>query len=621
MKTRSKRATPNKKAAPNKKETRTVPDLIKAKDYLLDRFRHDMLQAVYASLEAGELARIMDSDLIVEPFDEAACVFDDVHFYWHTRTDFLADINVMIPMRIREDDGTQATEYEEMLLSVHVCFIEDEHHCEVDEIHSLFNPPDRSGMLELDEYLVPVMKWETQNTHAEGIWLKYYPEAYKNGHLRNPIDLAEKMGLTVEYKYRNLPSPITQLQLAGVGEDSPEKDTITINLAMNGQLNNTKALYQCCIAYEWHYLFYVLQGIGNATPYGLPHKEVPAEMPGMYSPLASLFDQLGYGGLALMIPASFLKKYISDHEADTVTRERCHGYRMHAAAMLEQIGFMLSEEYTLCKSHIRTRMIQIGYWHAKGIFNYTEGGHYTRAFRADEEELRIPDSSYTIGSRKNAIWLFYHNKAFRECVQNGDFVYADGLLVLAQDKLLEYDGQRGLVPAAAVNYQVDRYCIRLDRYFDNNLREYEYSFSQDSLRALGAYPHREVSPDEVSWMKRKKSFHGLMTELMLRRNINLKELAESLRIPEDEIISLCTAEQDSYDQDLVVSLCVCLHLPPALSSIVLEKAGIDLDKEDRGGRRAILCLFYLDDIRVLVKSLAMDQTLSSFYYLGHPMAS
>ena len=112
-----------------------------------------------------------------------------------------------------------------------------------------------------------------------------------------------------------------------------------------------------------------------------------------------------------------------------------------------------------------------------------------------------------------------------------------------------------------------------------------------------------------------------MTELMLRRNITPKDLAESLSISEDEIISLCTAEQLSYDQDIVVSLCVRLHLPPALSSIVLERAGIDLDKEDRGGRRAILCLFYLDDIKVLARSLAMDQTMCSFYYYEHPVAS
>ena len=92
------------------------------------------------------------------------------------------------------------------------------------------------------------------------------------------------------------------------------------------------------------------------------------------------------------------------------------------------------------------------------------------------------------------------------------------------------------------------------------------------------------------------SFHGALSYIMKGR-VTVDELTKRVPISRSTILRLRTEERKSYDLDQVIAICVGLHLPPWLSGILLEKAGLTVNRYGPYGYYGtILDCFYMDTI-------------------------
>ena len=102
------------------------------------------------------------------------------------------------------------------------------------------------------------------------------------------------------------------------------------------------------------------------------------------------------------------------------------------------------------------------------------------------------------------------------------------------------------------------------------------------------------------------TFHGALAYIMKGRT-TVDELAERIPISRRTLLRLRTEERKSYSIDQIVAICVGLHIPPWLSEILLEKAGLKVKRYgDYGYYGIILDCFYMDDINAVQNFLSAN---------------
>ena len=605
-----------------KAQTRMVPDLKDIRTYLMLDMMPVITGGVQEALDSGRLAEIMQSPLISETVHPAMVKIKKVSCYLEDRNDFYADVQAMLTLHAQDESGSTYVEYGHVVISLFLTFIEEERTCCVEEITSLAEAPDRTGYLKLDQWLAPMMTWDRKEKCADKIWEIYFRDAIRDPHRRDPVELARRMKLKIRERYMRDVDRRAVLELANVGcsEDQPTEDAIVINTcATDNPTGRDLQIYMCCMEYEWHYLFYNFQGLNYDLLQNVPKKEVPIDARDEGNPLGFLDDQKDHVARALMMPKGFLEKYIAAHRALAGRKERCHGYDMHEAARLEEIGLMLNRDYNYSLSQIRIRFRHLGNWQAKNIFNWIGAG-CAQAYSCDKKYIEDSTKHYVIGPRENAIMLYCCDERFRSYVSDGSFVYANGLLVAAAEGNLIHDPTLGLMPSRRVNSSVDQYCLRIQRTYIARKHAYKYAFDPAYLvpGAMPTMPRIDVS-EEAEWMKGFADFHTLLGE-MIRKKTSVPKLVKASKIPASKIAQLCAHEEEKYDLRTIVQICIGLHLPPALSGIMLERARIKIEDDPLSGRlQAMLSLFYLEDMQFL-----MDPTMSTvpiYAILSHDTAA
>ena len=100
------------------------------------------------------------------------------------------------------------------------------------------------------------------------------------------------------------------------------------------------------------------------------------------------------------------------------------------------------------------------------------------------------------------------------------------------------------------------------------------------------------------------SFHGVLAYIMKGRT-TVDELVKRIPISRRTLLRLRTEERKSYKLDQVIAICIGLHLPPWLSEILLDKAGLSVKRYGTYGYYGtILDCFYMDTIQDVQKYLS-----------------
>ena len=607
-----------------KAEPVLIPKVQNMDNYLIKHYKSFFVREMNRLLAEGRIAEIIGTTVKSERILPGDCCFQRFNYWRINRCDFWIQIDLRLELQIQTSAGTD-TDFFWFNAEFWFAFSDEgDEQCCFSDICMLTGERDYGDCIKLDKYLVPVLRRDEIDKYAEFVWMKYDPEAYQDPKQRNPRRLAQKMGLSiitlplskrVDTKavlfFHDGSIPVQPEQQPGKMErPEPQQEKIpamTIVLNSHASCTNDFCLdiYHECIHFEWHYLFYRLQDMHNNDVNQLKMvRRTAVKDKDVSNPVEFMEQHARYGSYALMMPASFMRETISTMYKDVSANKRKNGSFDHDGRRYDTIARNIASEYTLMKARVRARMIQLGYTAARGALNYVDG-RYITPFAFSEIENSSGSQTYVIG-RKAVAKLYETDEKFQKLMRSGQFAYVDGHVVHCDSASVThtYDGAR---LSAWANAHIDRVSLRFSKIYEGN-HTYTYTFGQmqseedvrNSLKFLdinGSMSLQEAEQAKNRLMEEMPmSFHSALAYTMKGR-CTVDELIKRIPISRSTLLRLRTEERKQYNLDQIIAICIGLHLPPWLSEILLDKAGLTVKRfGPKGYYGTILDCFYMDTI-------------------------
>ena len=473
--------------------------------------------------------------------------------------------------------------------------------------------------VKLDEYLVPVYKWDDIEEESENIIFHTISEGLSDAKWLQPGLLAERLGLNIVYLPLYKRPRTASILFFGPGEvltaaDSEEKlepipvkvngNTIVLNTRKPGQERD--AIFHECFHYVEHRLFFQLQQLHN-TDISYLAKWKPVELKkDERSPIEWIEWQAHIGSQCLQMPKRLLRKRISDELSDMQKLDRHMGFKLQAA------GRKLAKEFNVYNYQLRNRMIHVGFPAAKGALNFVEDDYITPfAFELGE----CHGSQTFVISPKEVADEYVRNEVFRELIDTGRYIYADGHVCLNEPQYVIRQGDRLRLTEWA-NAHVDQCCLRFVRNYIRDKRTH-YVFGQlnsdeeynGRSLALSLQSSAEDALKQAQEMSQvllnlPGSFSGTLIAHMKRVGITRERLAEEAMMSGTMIKRMRTSERD-LTLDQVIAVCIGLHIPPEYSFDLIEKAGFRLrNTPEHLIYKSILQTMYMEKLMNIQKLLA-----------------
>ena len=473
--------------------------------------------------------------------------------------------------------------------------------------------------VKLDEYLVPVYKWDDIEQESENIIFHTISEGLSDAKWLQPGLLAERLGLNIVYLPLYKRPRTASILFFGPGEvltaaDSEEKlepipvkvngNTIVLNTRKPGQERD--AIFHECFHYVEHRLFFQLQQLHN-TDISYMAKWKPVELKkDERSPIEWIEWQAHIGSQCLQMPKRLLRKRISDELSDMQKLDRHMGFKLQAA------GRKLAKEFNVYNYQLRNRMIHVGFPAAKGALNFVEDDYITPfAFELGE----CHGSQTFVISPKEVADEYVRNEVFRELIDTGRYIYADGHVCLNEPQYVIRQGDRLRLTEWA-NAHVDQCCLRFVRNYIrdkhthyvfgqlNSDEEYNGRSLALSLQSSAEDALKQAQEMSQVLLNLPGSFSGTLIAHMKRVGITRDRLAEEAMMSGTMIKRMRTSERD-LTLDQVIAVCIGLHIPPEYSFDLIEKAGFRLrNTPEHLIYKSILQTMYMEKLMNIQKLLA-----------------
>lgn len=610
----------------NHEKTVLVPNVIDMDTYFHKHYDKQLITELNELLADGSIAAKTGKDIVSERILPEECSVKSIRYWGESRQTFYIDLEVRLELKVRSGNETD-TDFFWFYVIFWYCFDDVDEECSLHEFGLLENRRCPRYCCRLDKHLVPVFRRDEIEFYAPEIWRKYLPEAVDDAEARHPSFLANAMGLAVtnlrlydrphtrsviffeDGKIPVEPDPCISAQRDPDPIDVPVKaNTIVLNINTKNDFDHSLDIYHECIHYEWHYLFYKLQAMHDSDIGQLPATRVTVKKGKPVSgPTNFMESQARLGSYCLMMPMSFMKDNIKKLKAEFKPYARKEGYFDHDGFKFEYIGRMMSEMYQLPKARLKARMKQLGCTAVNGALNFVDG-RYITPFALSNPDSCKNGNVYVI-DRKNVLSLYKSSKKFRDLMQSGRFSFVDGHIVYnnteAEEVVYTASGAR---LSAWANAHVDEVCLRFRRLYTDE-HKYRYTLgrmnSEEDLKksmrfldAAGSLSGKDAQRMKDQFVKEMPlSFHGTLSYIMKGR-VTVDELVKRVPISRHTIIRLRTEERTSYDLDQVIALCIGLHLPPWLSEILLDRAGLSVKRYGpKGYYGVMLDCFYMDTMK------------------------
>ena len=473
--------------------------------------------------------------------------------------------------------------------------------------------------VKLDEYLVPVYKWDDIEEESENIIFHTISEGLSDAKWLQPGLFAERLGLNIVYLPLYKRPRTASILFFGPGEvltaaDSEEKlepipvkvngNTIVLNTRKPGQERD--AIFHECFHYVEHRLFFQLQQLHN-TDISYLAKWKPVELKkDERSPIEWIEWQAHIGSQCLQMPKRLLRKRISDELSDMQKLDRHMGFKLQAA------GRKLAKEFNVYNYQLRNRMIHVGFPAAKGALNFVEDDYITPfAFELGE----CHGSQTFVISPKEVADEYVRNEVFRELIDTGRYIYADGHVCLNEPQYVIRQGDR-LHLTEWANAHVDQCCLRFVRNYIrdkhshyvfgqlNSDEEYNGRSLALSLQSSAENALKQAQEMSQVLLNLPGSFSGTLVAHMKRVGITRERLAEEAMMSGTMIKRMRTSERD-LTLDQVIAVCIGLHIPPEYSFDLIEKAGFRLrNTPEHLIYKSILQTMYMEKLMNIQKLLA-----------------
>ena len=570
-----------------------VPVVQSMTRYLFAHYRLSMYSFLNNSLRSGQLEKIVGFSFTNRKINREVCTFRGVNFWRIDRRNFWADVRVSLLL------GTESGSRE---WRGYLCFWFSAGHSgsltgTIEELTSEEDAPDRKNMALLSPYLIPYFTSAKMDAEAENLWETYIPGSLADPELRKAQDLAREMGLSIVHlplhRHKGVSSILFLIDdcalVSESGASSVEvripANTIVINT------NNVKKEYSDfnifheCVHYCEHYLFFCLQEMHHNDLLRMKTREIEIPEAGekVSNPVYWMEKQANRGAYGLMMPVRFMCGLMAE-KSQSLKRYA------HEGEKYEQIGLAIAEELGLPHFRVRARMIQLGHIHAKGALNYVDR-YRIQPYSFDEESLRQSEHTFNI-DRLTAGDLYEKNAGFREVLDSGKFIYADGHIVRNEPRFVEQAPWGHMLTPWAIRH-VDQCCLRFTRIYEQEnvgryvfgRMNYDPNYVEQTMFYLEDLINEKEMDEIEAELQYKRNFPSTFLEafdMLMKRNGDTREaIAEKLSMPSRTLLRWLEDPDRRINADFVVTVALLWRLPDWISALLLDRAYIHLSETNR----------------------------------------
>lgn len=457
------------------------------------------------------------------------------------------------------------------------------------EKEALINKP---GVINVDKYLLPVLKGTDYSRLADFILKEYFPEVYGKDERVDPGLWLKRMNTTVcygffpeegvlgEYFFGFGNADIFDPKTGEAKNTYIDPGTVVVNHTI---LQKPEAL-NSTLAHEGAHKFF-------ATPYFMLQKThghdycsymckrgTTKEPPGndKWNPVDIMEMQ------ANKFPAYLMIQEEPGKEHAKRLLESYGGERS-----LENISRLVSdmaEYYGTTKTMARTRLVEFGYIEARG-FLQSVSGNLVPSYMSNLKDTE----TYTI-DEADGIKEYSRNDDFRQILSSGQYIYVEGHYCLKDKKYVFADqfGAHHLTYYAREH--MDECCLVFRRVYENTYTriingvlqkgsgrgrqdvKYSGKNGESPLTEEGKRLRMMIERQMAESGMLQMSFNQMTVELMKQKKMTIQKLADETGLSEETIKNMRNDPARIFQIKEIVAVCIAMHLSPETSEIYI-KAG------------------------------------------------
>lgn len=401
----------------------------------------------------------------------------------------------------------------------------------IEELTSEEDAPDRKNMALLSPYLIPYFTSAKMDAEAENLWETYIPGSLADPELRKAQDLARAMGLSI------------------------------VHLPLHRHKGVSSILFlidDCALVSE--------SGASSVEV------RIPAN--------------------TIVINTNNVKKEYSDFNIFHECVHYCEHY----------LFFCLQEMHHDDLLRMKTREIEIPdagekvsnpvYWMEKqanrGAYGLMMPVRFMCGLMAEKSQ-----SEHTFNiDRLTAGDLYEKNAGFREVLDSGKFIYADGHIVRNEPRFVEQAPWGHMLTPWAIRH-VDQCCLRFTRIYEQEnvgryvfgRMNYDPNYVEQTMFYLEDLINEKEMDEIEAELQYKRRFPETFIEafdMLMKRNGDTREtMAEKLNMPSRTLLRWLEDPDRRINADFVVTVALLWRLPDWISALLLDRAYIHLSETNR----------------------------------------
>ena len=465
--------------------------------------------------------------------------------------------------------------------------------CAVEDI------PDHTDQQMLSPFLVPYQKGWMIDREGENLWKRHYDGAVPGEEDRRAVELAKRMGLTIRYEAVDKDDGVGSILFFKEGRllvkerKAPAKEepkevtipanTIVINTNIIKQEYSWFDIYHECYHYEMHYAFYVLQQLGCNDLREMEDMVIEVdEEEKVSNPIYWIETQANRGAYALMMPVTEMRELIRQEMEKVVNP-------IHRGDLYQQAGESIARMLHKPHFRIRARLIQLGHIHARGALNYVDM-ESIEPFDFDDEAWKEDHYTFVI-DRYHSGEIYAKNRDYRELLNTGKFVYADGHIVRNTPEYVTWNqGRHMLTPWAYRN--VDQCCLRfMKEYQVKNIGRYirgRLQYDTAYATRMEFYMRDIINRKQMELYEAKQeyirtfpaNFRDAFTMLRQQNNVSMEDAEELFSVSQSTLNRWLDHPEEKISVDFIMFISLTWKLPDFITDLLFELAHKSLSMRD-----------------------------------------
>lgn len=384
--------------------------------------------------------------------------------------------------------------------------------------------------------------------------------------------------------------------------------TIVVNDNVVHQGDTEKSIYHECCHYEWHSMFYELQELHTADLRLLNYKEADKASRPAEKDIRWIERQAAFAGLAAMFPRTVFVPLVHTYWKEIVNAQKNLGEKY------AHVIYMISRDKQKFKSIIKSRLISLGAYGAKGAYNYVDG-KYIKDFAYNRNNVE-PNDTFVI-SRADFTDMYERDKKFRELINTKQFIYVDGHICCNLPVFVRKADKEVSLTEWALGH-IDECCLKFKRcycyYYDyckgyrigelQSDEEYNESYLMIHSLDISHLTREKIEEKNIEYLDElPRSPSKALSKLVKDRLGTQSGLAAASGLSKSTVSRMCTDDYFNYSIQDVTRLVIGLQLPPPLSSMLLELTRFPRSVMARYYRyQCIIDCLFMEDIETIVET-------------------